>query len=405
MHPDHAAIYQTIYIYTHMKTLHIKNYKWFVFAPLLVIFMASACHRESKREMKEQPVQDTIPSVNIVTLTPEQVELADIITGTMEPMKLGSLIGCNGTIEAPPENIAQVTVPVGGLVKSCPINTGDFVQAGQLIAVLEHPDYIKLQQDFLDTKSQWEYYREDFKRQGELTVENATSVKTMQQAQASFRSIEVKMFALKSQLKLMGINADSLNIENITSTVNIPAPISGFITNIHVNIGKYVGPEQMVCEILSKANLFLRLFVYEKDIPLVSKGQPVEFSLLSDPGKNYRAEVKNILPVIDPDNHAFTVNARILQAEPVFNPGMFVKAFISAAERSCLTLPASAIIEDNNEQAVFVKTDSGFERVVIRTGITSKDRIEIVDYPPELPESAIVLDGAYYLNAAWHEQE
>ena len=87
---------------------------------------------------------------------------------------------------------------------------------GQCIAVLEHPDYIKIQQDYLETKSQWELYKEDFKRQGELTVENASSIKTMQQAQASFKAIEVRLFALKSQLKLLGIDADSLHIGTIS---------------------------------------------------------------------------------------------------------------------------------------------------------------------------------------------
>lgn len=388
-----------------MKTLSLRNHHWVVFAVLMPLFVLSACHGENRLEPKDHAVHDSMSSHSIVTLSPEQIEMAGITTGTMEAMKLGSLIECSGTIEAPPENIAHVTIAVGGLVKSFPHRSGDYVGAGQLVAVLEHPDYIRLQQDYLETKSQLDYYREDFKRQGELTVENAASVKTMQQAQVSFRSAEVRLFALKNQLQLIGIDADSLHIGNISSTVSLRAPISGVITNIHVYIGKFVGPEQMVCEILSKAGLFLQLDVYEKDIHLISRGQPVEFSLLSDPGRRYRAEVKNILPVIDPLNHAFRINARILRAEPVFNPGMYIKAYISTGEHDCLTLPAAAIVDDNEEHAVFVETVNGFERVVIGTGITGNGRTEITDYPPRLQESAIVLDGAYYLNAAWHEQQ
>ena len=384
--------------------MHIKNYLTAVFAVLSVFLTESACDpKRDKGSTSSGP--DTVTADRILKLPPEQIAEAGIETGKMEYHPVGSILECDGRIEVLPSNIAEVMVPVGGLVKSCPLYPGDYVHAGQLLAVLEHPDYIKIQQDYLETKSQWEYYKEDFKRQGELTVENATSVKTMQQAQASFRSVEVKMFSLKDQLRLLGINADTLNIENMSSTVNINAPIPGYITNIYVNIGKYVGPEQMVCEILNKNTLHLQLFIGEKDIHRVSRDQSVEFFLISDPANRYKAVVKAISPKINASTDAFSIHARILQSQPVFNPGMVVKAFISTAEHSCLTLPVSAIVEDNDEQVVFVKTAGGFGRVVIRTGITGNDRVEILDCPPGLSDSIIVLNGANYLNAAWNDKQ
>jgi cobalt-zinc-cadmium efflux system membrane fusion protein len=384
--------------------MHIKNFLTGTITIVSVFFIALACNH--KRENRTTPSDsDTATATEVLRFTPEQTKLAGIETGKIESGIMGIILVCNGKIEAPPENVADVTVPVGGLVKSCPYHPGDYISNGQRIAVLEHPDYIKIQQDFLETKSQWEYYKEDFKRQGELTVENAASVKTMQQAQADFRVTEVKLFSLKNQLKLLGINADSLNIENISSTVNIVAPISGYITDIKINIGKYVDPQQMVCEILNKNNLYLKLFIYEKDIHRIKTGQSLEFSLISDPGRRYGAFVKGISPKIDESNNAFSIHAHILKAEPWFNPGMFVKAFISIAEHSCLSVPSSAIVNDNNEQAVFIKTSGGFKRVIIKTGITENDRVEIIEFPDGLSDAAIVLNGAYYLNAAWKNRE
>jgi cobalt-zinc-cadmium efflux system membrane fusion protein len=384
--------------------MHIKNFLTTALALVSFLLAETACDRTGDRKANSSRT-DTAIAEGTLRLTPDQTAQAGIVTGKMEYQPVGSILECNGRIEVPPSNMAQVMVPVGGLVKRCPLNPGDYVYTGQLLAVLEHPDYIKIQQDYLETKSQWEYYKEDFKRQGELTVENAASVKTMQQAQASFRSVEVKMFSLKNQLRLLGINADTLNIENMSSTVNINAPISGYITDINVNIGKYVGPEQMVCEILNKNTLHLQLFAGEKDIHRVSRDQSVEFSLISDPVNRYKAVVKAISPKIDASTKAFSIHARILQIQPVFNPGMDVKAFISTAEHSGFTLPASAVVEDNDEQVVFAKTSGDFKRVVIRTGITGNDRVEILDYPPGLPDSAIVLKGASYLNTTWNDQQ
>ena len=371
---------------------------------LLLLLIAAACNHKNDPGIHASG-QDTVMADHVLIISPGQIKTAGIETGKMETMKMGDNLECDGRIEVPPANMAEVMVPVGGLVKSCPLYPGDYVHAGQLLAVLEHPDYIKIQQDYLETRSQWEYYKEDFKRQGELTVENAASVKTMQQAQASFRSVEVKMYSLKNQLKLLGINADTLNIENMSSTVNIMAPISGYVTSVNVNIGKYVGPEQRVCEILNKNTLHLQLLVREKDIHRVSRDQAVEFTLAGHPANRYKAVVKAISPKIDPSGNTFSIHARILQNESAFNPGMLVRAFISTEEYSCFTLPDSAVVESKGENAVFVKTPDGFERVVVTTGIKGNGRIEILDYPAGLPDSVIVLQGASYLSSAWNAKQ
>ncbi|MBN1415596.1 MAG: efflux RND transporter periplasmic adaptor subunit [Bacteroidales bacterium] len=384
--------------------MHIKNHLPAAITVLSFVITGIACnHQKDKGSIP--PNGDTVMAPGLLKLSPEQIEMAGIVTGKIEERNMGVILECSGKIEAPPENIADVTVCVGGLVKSCPFYPGDYVSAGQCIAVLEHPDYVTIQQEFLEAESQWEYYKEDFKRQGELTVENAASVKAMQQAQASFRSTEVKMFALKSRLELLGIKADSLTIDNISSTVSIKAPISGHISKIDLNIGKYVGPEQRICEIINKTNLYLHLLIYEKDIHLVSKDQPVAFSLVNNHRERYKARVKAVSPKIDESNNAFNVYAYITNILPVFKPGMYVKAFISTAEHPGLTLPVTAVVADDDEHAVFVQTSVGFQRVVIRTGITVNDRVEILDYPEGLPDTTIVLSGTYYLNAAWTNRE
>jgi cobalt-zinc-cadmium efflux system membrane fusion protein len=363
-----------------------------------------ACDPRNGKE-PETGSADTVLLSDMLELNDGQDKLAGIITAKPAYKKLGIRIECNGTLEAPPESIADVTAPVGGLVKSCPVHPGDYVSAGQLIVVLEHPDYLKIQQDYLETRSQWEYMKEEFKRQGELTVENAASVKTMQQAQTGFRTTEVRLVAMKSQLKMMGINADSLNIDNISSSINIYAPISGNVANIQINLGKYVDARQMVCEIINRNNLHLELLVYEKNIPLIKAGQPVDFSLTGNPDKVYKGHVRAISPKKEATNNAFSLHVHLEKSDPSFHPGMFVKAWIGLSEHFCLTLPAAAIISDDKEQVIYIREANLYRRVVVKTGIQSKDTVEILDYPPSLTDALVAISGAYYLNAAWHSQK
>ena len=99
--------------------------------------------------------------------------------------------------------MASVSPIIGGFIKSLNYFPGDFVEKGAVIASLQHPDFISLQQQYIETKSQIDYYQEEFKRQGELTVENAASIKNMQKAKADYLSSEATYKSLKSQLKLL----------------------------------------------------------------------------------------------------------------------------------------------------------------------------------------------------------
>jgi cobalt-zinc-cadmium efflux system membrane fusion protein len=375
--------------------MHTKYYLTACLFLPAVFLLQSSCDRTGNLR-KGFSGSDT--SGGVLQITPVQAELAGIETGKMEYREMGGWIECKGKMEALPENITDVTTSVGGIVKSCFFHSGDYISAGQCIAVLEHPDYIKLQQDFLEAKSQLEYYREDFKRQGELTVENASSIKTMQQAQASYKATEVRLFALREQLELLGINADSLHIGNIVSTVHLTAPISGIITSSEINPGKYIGPERMACRIVNNHNLCLRLFISEKDIRWIKAGQEVMFSWTGEPLVSYRARVRSSAPVMDETGNIFFSYARIPESRSWFIPGMKVKASVQAVKHSCLTLPLSAVIFEDKDTLVFMLTASGYKPASIKTGLSDEDCIEITEFPPGLNDSVIVTKGASYLN-------
>jgi membrane fusion protein, heavy metal efflux system len=211
----------------------------------------------------------------------------------------------------------------------------------------------------------------------------------------------VKLFALRSQLKLLGIDADSLDIGNISSTIRLTAPIPGYITESRISLGKYVGPDQMACRIVNKNNLCLRLLISEKDIRWIKPGQDIVFSLSGEPGQTYPARVISVSPSMETTDDVFPVRAGIMEIRPWFNPGMKVKAAILTVRHSCLTLPLSAIVFKEDSAVVFMHTGGGFRPVIIKTGLSEGDRIELTLFPAGLNDSTLVTKGASYLNEIW----
>ena len=67
---------------------------------------------------------------------------------------------------------------------------------GQVVAVIENPEFIELQRSYLESKSKLEYAEAEFNRQRDLNKENINSAKTYQMAAAEYKSLQSTVCAL-----------------------------------------------------------------------------------------------------------------------------------------------------------------------------------------------------------------
>ncbi|HYX09275.1 MAG TPA: efflux RND transporter periplasmic adaptor subunit [Bacteroidales bacterium] len=368
----------------------------------LLLFLA-ACHSKQP-EQNDPPANDTASDKVTVAFSPAQINMAEIKTGKLKKRVLSAFVECNGTIELPPSNLATVSAPINGFVKEAYFFPGNHVKKGELLAILQHPDYIKLQQDYLEAKNQVSYLHEEFKRQGELTVENAASIKSMQKAQSEFRSNEARMLALAAQLKMLGIDPEKITVDGITPEIKIYAPISGYITRINANIGKFIDSYEVMYEIVDKSHLHLNLKVYERDMFNLKRGQRISFSILEKEAHPFEARIETIGQMIDEELRTIDVHAHITRPDPSFTPGMFVNAKIYLHDDSLYSLPVTALIKKNEHNFIFVKEGARFVRTPVETGIEEGDYAEIKNVGEDLKNAVIVTKGAYYLESETDNQ-
>jgi cobalt-zinc-cadmium efflux system membrane fusion protein len=74
-------------------------------------------------------------------LTREQYQLLGIETASAELRQLSGAIRANGMLDVPPQNLVTISAPLGGFVKHTELLQGMKVKRGQVVVVLEHPDY------------------------------------------------------------------------------------------------------------------------------------------------------------------------------------------------------------------------------------------------------------------------
>ena len=208
----------------------------------------------------------TTATSNIVLLTKEQAALAQL---KLEPIQMGKMKGfvqLNGVVDVLPTGIASVSIPMGGYVQDINLIPGTYVKKGQVLATVKDPGYVQLQEQYLSAKAKMIYLQQDMDRQKALLTQEAVSKKTFQQLQSEFNSISIQLKALSEQLKLINIQPESLTTDKMTSLVQLTAPISGYVTKVNINRGKYVTPADILLEIMDPNDIHAAITIYEQDI-------------------------------------------------------------------------------------------------------------------------------------------
>jgi cobalt-zinc-cadmium efflux system membrane fusion protein len=350
-----------------MKTISILSASFLLFA---------AC--STKVEKENASAKETAEVTNTVTLTKAQLDLAKLSTGNLGAMQMHKTIKVNGFIDVPPQNMLSVSIPLGGYVRKANLIPGEKVNKGTVLAVLEDASYISLQQDYLTAKSKLVFLEADYNRQKVLNANKTSSDRQFQLALAEFESQKYLVKSLSEKLQLMGIVPAQLNENNISKSIAFKSPISGYVTKVNVNAGKYVAPTDVLFEIMDPSDLYARLVVFENDATAIKKGNKVKFTVNNKPGTIYDAEVHVITPNIE-NERTTEVHCDLVSKNTGLFPGTFVNAEIELNNVEVRVIPAASIVKWQNKSYVFVETAAAtYTMLPVVTGMESRGMVEIV---------------------------
>jgi len=376
-----------------MKNIFMKSNQIFAIAGISLILACTANKKEEQKAVASSMKPDSA-ILNVVRLTAEQLKTANLSIGQVQNKEMHQVLKVNGLIDVPPSNIVSISIPLGGYLKKTNLIPGMFVKKGALLAVIEDPIYIQLQQDYLTAKSRLAYLDADFVRQRDLNVTKSTSDKIYQLAKSDFESQKYLVKSLQEKLKLIGIDPTQLNETTISRSINFNAPISGYVTKVNVNIGKYVTPTDVLFEIVDPSDLHVRLIVYENDVSNLKIGNEVVFTTNNDISKKYVAHVAVITPNIN-EERTTDVHCHLVNENVRLYPGTYVNAEIALNNAKVDALPEESIVKWENKPFVFVKQpDQTYKLVAVELGVSTNGFIEI---KTNLKGQDIVLNNAYTL--------
>lgn len=364
---------------------------------VFIFMLLVACGNDKKEEQTEK----TPLKSDELVVSKEQFDGEKMAFGTLSEHDFNSIVKVSGLIEVPTQNQSSVSTFMGGYVTKSPLLIGDEVKKGQFLLTLESTEFVEIQQRYSEIAQQLNFLKSEYTRQKTLYDEKISSEKNFLKAESDYQSSLAHYNGLKKKLQMLNINPTSVENGTITSTINLYAPIDGFVTKVNVSNGTYVSPADIILEIIDTEHIHLELSVFEKDILKVKKGQDIEFRIPEASDSIYKAEVHLVGTTIDPTNRRVVVHGHIEDDHTAFIVGMFAEADIIVGSSKGIALPKTAVIQVENDYFALVldketSSDYYFTKVKLDIGLQTEDVVEVLNVV-SLKDKKIVVNGTYML--------
>lgn len=340
-------------------------------------------------------------STKAIVFTRLQFEAVGMKIGEPSIDTLYDEIRTNGFIQPAPDGVAQITALVEGQVSGVKHAAGNYVEKGAVLFKVGGNKVITLQNDYVKACAQYDLAKQELERISSLVKDNISARKDLILAQSNYKIAMAEKQSLKALLE--AINLDPAKVEggNIEASYKIFAPIAGYLTNFSVSNGQFIEQQTTAARIIDTQKLRLVINVFEKDVQHLSLGQAVTFY---DPDRKtqiHRASISSVGRSIDSETKTIPCIAEIENTGLMhFMEGMYVESKVVLSQREVQMLPDEAIITENGETFVLVKTGEsdqviGFKKVAVEKGQSHQGVSEI----KTTGLSNVLVKGTYYYHS------
>lgn len=388
---------------------------------ILALFLAFAfsCNRRETQsnDATTAPISATVDEVETdsaaapsdeVLLTPDQVRMADIQTGRVEYRNLSQTLQVNGRVMAGAQNRVTISALQGGFVRQVALLPGQAVRKGQVLARIENPDLIQVQQDYAENRARLTYLETDYARQQELSRENVGALKVFQQTSADLNATRARLAALAQRIRRVGLSPEQAVNGQFVSTYAVTSPINGIITDVPTNLGQYVQPSDVIAQLIGTEGLYAELIVFEKDLSNIREGQRVRVRVAQGRGQEQLARVCLINRTVENDR-SVRVLARFENAgnNRLLRPNASLQATLELGNSQTTALPEGAIVASEGTDYIFVQeanqqANTPYKAIPVRRGVTQNGYSAVV-LPDgfSVAQTPVVVRGAYSLLSQW----
>jgi cobalt-zinc-cadmium efflux system membrane fusion protein len=369
---------------------------------LVVLFTMISC---SDKAPVTNSAEKANASSSVLILTGKQVLSLGIKSSSLTKSFIGMSIFANGMIDVPPQNKSFISVPFGGYIRDIKVLDGMRVAKGEVLLVVEHPEIIQLQQDYLEVQGNMEYLKAEMDRQKALLDKEAGSAKNYQMAKSNWQVAQAKLSGLSMKLEMANVNIAALKNGTIQREQKIRSPFSGVVTKVNTNVGSFADPKDNLLEVIDLQHAHAELIVYEKYLKSLKLNQLVDLTFVDSEEKT-TAKVFLIGREIGADR-TVKVHCHFDKLPKEIVPGSYLKAEINVDEMEQIVIPTDAIVNFGGKDMIYVTSDNRhFIPVEIEVLSTQGDKTAIQAINEmDFINRKFVSKGAYELLSTMNKEE
>lgn len=336
-----------------MKNIVIKTLSDFMINSRFILlvscfFILTSCSDKKTEEGHEEEKSETE-----IALTVDQFNTVGIKTGSLEYRNLNTVVKANGYTAVPPQNEADISTLISGVVKDIFVLEGTYVAKGKILATLQNLDVVQMQEDYKSAMANIEYLELEYNRQKTLSDEAVNPRKVFQEIKSRLAVEKAKAEAAKAKLQAINVNPNSN-----TSLIPILSPISGYVGKININKGAFAQTGTTLFEVVDNSQMHLDLNVYERDLGVISIGQEVDFVLTNQSNKTIKGKIFGINKSFSNESKSVAVHAKINPEDTKdLISGMYVSANININKNTVPALPKEAVVKNGDKYYIYIQEE------------------------------------------------
>ena len=354
----------------------------------------------------EEGAEEALPEH--VTLDAEAVAAAGIKTWKALPMEVGNVLTLNGNVAFNENRLLAVSTLVPGRVVQLPVDLGQSVSKGQVVAWIESMDLGRMRQEYVRAATEADIAEKSYERARLLVAEKAIAAGEFQQREGDYRSKQSALAA--AELALQQAGDDPRQARSVGAPrVAVRAPFAGRVIDRKVTPGALVEALHPLVTIGDLSNVWVFLRVYEKDLGAIRTGLPITVTTEALPDTHFSGTIDYVGSEVDPNTRTTRIRATVRNAGERLRPGLFVSGRLEVSggtrkQEKLLAVPNGAIQTLAGKPTIFVQTaPNTFARRTLEAGRGFGDYVEVLAGLKAGED--VVTEGSFILKSQFSKAE
>lgn len=295
---------------------------------------------------KPKPKDDS----SVVRFSISDTMMSKIETSIATLQQVQGELRLGAKVTADEDKLVDIYPLVGGNVSSVNAELGQFVNKGEVLAVIKSGEIADYQRQLIDAQSDQSVAEKNFSIAQGLYEGKLASEKELLAAKKELEKTKAELDRIQEVFKIYGITTKAEYV--------IKSPISGFVIERNISRDMQLRSDKSdnVFTIAQITDVYISANVYENDIAKIHEGQPAQISVIAYPDRIFHGKIDRLFNVLDPATKAMKARVKLhnldLALKPEMNGTVMIHYLIDAKKRP--SIPSSAVIFDKSRYFVMV---------------------------------------------------